>query len=145
MILNTSGKIHFSPMVNHSFVIFTYRPLHYLTKTNDCTHKCSNSNNPSCDHCGLIEDYLHLFTKCIRIQKIWKHCKPYLTKLTSQTYTPQQHTLTLTIKMQSICNFLGSNGVHISDIVNCYSTNINGMLNSRKEGGVCKTSELILS
>ena len=75
-----------------------YRLLHYSTKTNDYIHKCSNNNNPNCDHCGLKEDNLHLFTKCTRIQKIWKHCQPYLTKLTGKTHTPQQHLPTLNVK-----------------------------------------------
>ena len=61
-------------------------------------HKCSNGNNPKCDHCGLTEDNLHLLTKCSRIQKIWTHYQPKLTKLIGKTYTPQQHLLTLNLK-----------------------------------------------
>ena len=33
----------------------------------------------------------------------------------------------LIVKMQHICNLIDGNSVHISDIFNCYSTNINGM------------------
>ena len=72
--------------------------LHYFTKTNDYIHKCSKENNPNCEHCGLKEDNLQLFTKCTRIQKIWEHFQPYLTKLTGKTYTPQQHLRTGNIK-----------------------------------------------
>ena len=60
--------------------------------------KCSKNNNPNCDHCGLTEDNLHLFTKCSGIQKIWKHHQPILTKLIGKTYTPQQYLLTLNVK-----------------------------------------------
>ena len=70
-----------------------YRLLHYPTKTNYYMHKCSNDNNPNCDHCRLTEDNLHLFTKCSRILKIWTHYQPKLTKLIGKTYTPQQHLL----------------------------------------------------
>ena len=60
-------------------------------------HKCSNDNNPNCDHCGLKEDNLHSFTKCSRIQKIWAHYQTILTKLIGKIYTPQQHLLTLNV------------------------------------------------
>ena len=46
----------------------------------------------------LTEDNLQLFTKCSRIQKIWTHYQPILTKLIGKTYTPQQHVLTLNVK-----------------------------------------------
>ena len=32
-------------------------------------HKCSNDNISNCDHCGITEDNLHLFTKRSRIKK----------------------------------------------------------------------------
>ena len=47
--------------------------------------------------------------------------------------------------MQNICNLIGWNSVHISDIFNCYSANINGMWNARKWGGIYKTFESILT
>ena len=56
-----------------------YRILHYSTKTNDYMHRFSKSNSPNCDHCGNIEDNLHLFTKCPRIKKLWTHYEPILT------------------------------------------------------------------
>ena len=40
------------------------------------------------------------------------------------------------VKMQNICNLIGWNSVHISDIFNCYRANINGMWNARKLGGI---------
>ena len=43
------------------------------------------------------------------------------------------------VKMQNICNLISWNSVHISDIFNCYSANINGMWNARKHGGIYKT------
>ena len=43
----------------------------------------------------MTEDNLHLFTKCNRIQNIWKHYHATYQKLTKQQHTPQQHILTL--------------------------------------------------
>ena len=57
-------------------------------------HKCSKNNNPNCDHCGNIEDNLHLFTKCPRIKKLWTRYELILTKPTRKTNTPQGHLLT---------------------------------------------------
>ena len=72
-----------------------YRLPHYSTKTNKYKHKCSSDINPQCDYCGHTEDNLHLFIQCARIRNIWKHYQTILTKLTAQSYTPQQHILTL--------------------------------------------------
>ena len=46
---------------------------------------------------------------------------------------------TVIVKMQNICNLIGWNSVHISDIFNCYRANINGMWKARKLGGIYKT------
>ena len=75
-----------------------YRLLHYSTKTNHYMHKYSKENNPNCDYCRLLEDNLHLFTKCSRIQQIWTQYQPVLTKLIGKTYTPTQHLLTLNVE-----------------------------------------------
>ena len=74
-----------------------YRLLHYSTKSNNYMHKCSKNINPNCKHCGLTEDNLHLFTKCKRISKVWKHYQPLLTKLLRKSHTPLQHTLTISV------------------------------------------------
>ena len=66
-----------------------YKLLHCSTKRNDYRHKCSNVNKPSCDHCGITEDNLHLFEKCSRIPKLWTPCQTILTKLIRKTYSPQ--------------------------------------------------------
>ena len=42
----------------------------------------------------------------------------------------------LTVKMQNICNLIGWNSVHISNIFTYYRVNINGMWNARKESGI---------
>ena len=42
----------------------------------------------------MTEDNLDLFTKCNRIQNIWKHYHAIYQKLTKQ-HTPEQHILTL--------------------------------------------------
>ena len=55
----------------------------------------SRDINPQCDYCRHTEDNLHLFIQCARIRNIWKHYQTILTKLTAQSYTPQQHILTL--------------------------------------------------
>lgn len=72
--------------------------LHYSTKTNDYIHKWWNDKNPNCNHCGQTEDDLHLFTKCIIVQHVWKHYQPIPTQLLGKTYTSQQHLLTLNVK-----------------------------------------------
>ena len=61
-------------------------------------YKCSNDNITNCDHCGLTEDNLHLFTICSKIQNILTHYQTILTKLIGKTYIPQQHLLILNIK-----------------------------------------------
>ena len=43
--------------------------------------------------------------------------------------------LPIIVKMQNICSLIGGNSVHISDIFNCYSANIDEMRNARKRGG----------
>ena len=48
-------------------------------------------------------------------------------------------------KMQNICNLIGWNSLHISNIFNCYSTNINGMWDERKWGRIYQTFEFILT
>ena len=74
-----------------------YKLLHCSTKRNDYRHKCSSVNKPSCDHCGITEDNLHLFEKCSRIPKIWTPCQTILTKLIRKTYSPQRHLITLNV------------------------------------------------
>ena len=44
--------------------------LHYSTKTNEYMHKCTNDINPHCNYCQQIENNIHLFIKCPRINKI---------------------------------------------------------------------------
>ena len=75
-----------------------YRLLHYVTTTNRYTFKISRDKKNltlNCDFCNMTEDNLHLFTKCNRIQNIWKHYHVTYLKLTKQQHTPQQHILTL--------------------------------------------------
>ena len=60
-------------------------------------HKCSKDNNPNCNHFELTEDNLHLFTKCLRIQKIWAHHQTIFTKMIGKIYTLQKHLLTLNV------------------------------------------------
>ena len=74
-----------------------YRLFHYSTKSNNYMYKCSKNINPNCEHCGLSEDNLHLFIKCTRISKVWKHYQPLLTKLLRKSHTPLQYTLTISI------------------------------------------------
>ena len=47
--------------------------------------------------------------------------------------------------MQNICFLIGWNSVHISDIFDCYSADVNGMWNAKKRGGMYKTFEFILT
>ena len=78
-----------------------YRLLHYSTKTNEYMHKCTQEINPKCNHCQKTETNLHLFTECHRIDKVWTYYQTYLTKLTGQKNSPQQHILTLSANKQS--------------------------------------------
>ena len=74
-----------------------YQLLHYVTTTNRYTFKISTDKKnltPNCDFCNMTKDNLHLFTKCNRIQNIWKHYHATYQKLTKQ-HTPEQHMLTL--------------------------------------------------
>ena len=75
-----------------------YRLLHYVTTTNRYTFKISRDKKNltlNCDFCNMTEDNLHLFTKCNRIQNIWKHYHATYLKLTKRQHAPQQHILTL--------------------------------------------------
>ena len=69
-----------------------------IDTTNRYTFKTSTDKKiltPNCDFCNMTEDHLHPFTKCNRIQNIWKHYHATYQKLTKQQHTPQQHILTL--------------------------------------------------
>ena len=72
-----------------------FRLLHYSTKTNEYMHKCTQYINLKCNYCQNIENNLHLFTQCPRINKILAYYQTHLTKLTGQKNSPQQHLLTL--------------------------------------------------
>ena len=61
-----------------------YRRLHYSTKTKEYMHKCTQDINPKCNYCQNIENNLHLFTECQRIDKIWAYYQTHLAKLTGQ-------------------------------------------------------------
>ena len=60
-------------------------------------------------------------------------------KLTKSTVIMTIIIMVIIVKVQNICNLIGWNSVHISDIFNCYHANINGMLNAGKLGGIYKT------
>ena len=66
-----------------------YRRLHYSTKTKEYMHKCTQDINPKCNYCQNIENNLHLFTECQRIDKICEYYQTHLTKLTGQKNSPQ--------------------------------------------------------
>ena len=72
-----------------------YRLLHYSTKTNEYMHQCTQGINLKCNYCQNIENNLHLFTECRRIDKIWAYYQTHLAKLTGQKNSPQQHLLTV--------------------------------------------------
>ena len=64
-------------------------------------HKCTQDINPKCNYCQNIENNLHLFTECQRIDKICEYYQTHLTKLTGQKNSPQQHLLTLSTNKQN--------------------------------------------
>ena len=45
--------------------------------------------------------------------------------------------------MQNICNLIGWNSLHVSDIFNCYSANINRMLNAKSLAAYAKYTLVI--
>ena len=49
------------------------------------------------------------------------------------------------LTMQNFYNLTSWNSVHIFDIFNCYSANINGMWNTRRLGGISKTLDFVLA
>ena len=57
-------------------------------------------------------------------------------KLTKSTVIMTIIIMVIIVKVQNICNLIGWNSVHISDIFNYYRANINGMWNARKLGGI---------
>ena len=57
-------------------------------------------------------------------------------KLTKSTVIMTIIIMVIIVKVQNICNLIGWNSVHISDIFNCYRANINGMWNAGKLGGI---------
>ena len=66
-------------------------------------------------------------------------------KLTKSTVIMTIIIMVIIVKVQNICNLIGWNSVHISDIFNCYRANINGMWNAGKRGGIYKTFEFALT
>ena len=74
-----------------------HRLLHYSTKTSEYINKCTKDINPKCNYCQNVENNIHLFTECPRIDKIWADYQPHLTKLTGQKNSPHQHLLTLSV------------------------------------------------
>ena len=77
--------------ISHAQPFYTdlhYRLPHYLTKTNKYMHKCTKDINPTCNYCQNVENKVHLFTECPRIDKISAYYQPQLTKLTGQKYSP---------------------------------------------------------
>ena len=88
-------------MLNHSRPIYTTDCYTIqLKQKNTCTN-APNDINPKCNYCQHVENNIHLFTECPRINKIWAHYQPYLTKMTGNKNSPQQHILTLSVRKQN--------------------------------------------
>ena len=64
-------------------------------------HKWTHDINPKWNYCKNIENNLHLFAECRRINKIWGYYQTHLTKLTGQKNSPQQHLLKLSANKQN--------------------------------------------
>ena len=64
-------------------------------------HKCAHDVKPKCDYCKQIENNIHLFATCPRINQIWANYQPTLTKLTNTQNKPEQHILTLSSANQN--------------------------------------------
>ena len=78
-----------------------FKILHYSIKTNEYMHKCTHDVKPNCDYCRQIENNIHLFILCPRINQIWTHYQPTLTKLTNIQNKPEEHILTLSTANQN--------------------------------------------
>ena len=84
---NKYGKTY----ISHAQPFYTnlhYSLPHYSTKTKKYMHKCTKDINPKCNYCQNVENKLHLFTECPRIDKISAYYQLQLTKLTGQKYSP---------------------------------------------------------
>ena len=66
-------------------------------------------------------------------------------KLTKSTVIMTIIIMVIIVKVQNICNLIGWNSVHISDIFNFYCANINGMWNAGKLGGIYTTFKFTLT
>ena len=89
---------------------------------------------------SYVNEFLHCNTTSCQILN-WK-CKVFVG---FSRYLVVKRLKIIILNLQNICNLIGSNTEHISDIFNCYSANINGMWNARKLGGIYKTLEFILN
>ena len=78
-----------------------FKILHYSTKSNEYMHKCAHDVKPKCDYCKQIENNIHLFATCPRINQIWANYQPTLTKLTNTQNKSEQHILTLSSANQN--------------------------------------------
>ena len=86
-------------------------------RNNDCVKLTGDSNR-------IKNNTLSRWSSCNMKFKSASNnlCKPCLYDLLNA----------LIIKVQNICNLIGWNSVHISDIFNCYRANIKGMWNTWK-------------
>ena len=66
-------------------------------------------------------------------------------KLTKSTVIMTIIIMVIIVKVQNICNLIGWNSVHISDMFNYYRPNINGMWNAGKLDGIHKTFKFTLT
>ena len=62
-----------------------FKILHQSTKTNEYMHKCTHDVKPNYDYCKQVENNIHLFATCPRINQIWTNYQPTLTNLTKKT------------------------------------------------------------
>ena len=64
-------------------------------------HKCTHDVKPNCDYCKQVENNIHLFATCPRINQISTNYQPTLTNLTKKQNEPKQDILTLSIANQN--------------------------------------------
>ncbi len=52
---------------------FQYRILHRIIPCNKRLHNIKNKDSDYCDYCGRVDDILHFFKKCPKVNDVWSY------------------------------------------------------------------------
>ena len=64
-------------------------------------HKCTHDVKPNCDYCRQVENNMHLFVTCPRMNQIWTDYQAILTKLINIQNKSEEQILTLSTANQN--------------------------------------------